>query len=213
VSPAGGNPEVSFLISGLVLGVSAGISPGPLLTLVMTQTLKHGIGEGIKVSLAPLLTDLPIVLLALFVLHRLTALDTVLGCIALFGAGYLFYLGYESMTFGGADFTARSEAPHSFKKGIVANFLNPNPYMFWFAIGGPLVLKAFSASTMAVLVFMAAFYLLLVGAKCVVAVVAGSSRHFLKSRLYVYTVRGLGIVLCVFGFIFAKDAFHYFDWL
>jgi len=45
-------PELAYLLPGLALGLSAGISPGPLLTLVMTQTLKHGKGEGVKVSLA-----------------------------------------------------------------------------------------------------------------------------------------------------------------
>ena len=58
--------------------------------------------------------------------------------------------------------------------------------------------------------FIVPFYALLVGAKCVVAVIAGRSRRFLQSRYYVYTVRGLGLVLCLFGLMFARDAWFYF---
>jgi threonine/homoserine/homoserine lactone efflux protein len=206
-------PELAYLLPGLALGLSAGISPGPLLTLVMTQTLKHGVREGIKVSLAPLMTDLPIIVVALFILERLTALDLILGVISLFGAGYLIYLGYESLIFKGDMPAHRAEAPNSIRKGIVANFLNPSPYMFWFSIGGPLMLKAFDVKPLAAALFIIPFYCLLVGAKCVVAIVAGRSRHFLKSRAYVYTVRILGLVLCLFGLMFVKDALVYFKWI
>jgi threonine/homoserine/homoserine lactone efflux protein len=206
-------PELAYLLPGLALGLSAGISPGPLLTLVMTQTLKHGVREGVKVSLAPLATDLPIIIVALFILDRLTTLDPVLGAISLFGAGYLIYLGYESVMFKGDMPADQAEAPHSIRKGIVANFLNPSPYMFWFSIGGPLMLKAFKVGPFAAALFIVPFYLLLVGAKCGVALVAGRSRHFLKSRYYVYTVRVLGLVLCLFGLMFVKDALVYFKWM
>lgn len=206
-------PELAYLLPGLALGLSAGISPGPLLTLVMTQTLKHGVGEGVKVSLAPLLTDLPIIIVALLILDRLTSLGPVLGAISLFGAGYLGYLGYESLVFKGDMPADRVEAPRSIRKGIIANFLNPSPYMFWFTIGGPLMLKAFNLSPLAAVLFIVPFYSLLVGAKCMVAVIAGRSRHFLKSRYYVVTVRGLGLVLCFFGLMFVKDALAYFNWI
>ena len=206
-------PALTYLLPGLALGLSAGISPGPLLTLVMTQTLKHGAREGVKVSMAPLLTDLPIIVVVLFILDCLTHIEPVLGAISLFGAGYLIYLGYESLSFKGEMPSDQAEAPHSIRKGIVANFLNPSPYMFWFSIGGPLMLKAFNLSPLAVALFIVPFYSLLVGAKCVVAIVAGRSRYFLKSRAYVYTVRLLGLVLCLFGLMFIKDALVYFKWV
>ena len=206
-------PELSYLLPGLALGLSAGISPGPLLTLVMTQTLKHGAREGVKVSMAPLLTDLPIIIVVLFILDRLTHIAPVLGAISLFGAGYLIYLGYESLVFKGGMPSDQAEAAHSISKGFVDNFLNPSPYMFLFSFVGPLVLKAFNLSPLAAALFMVPFYSLLVGAKCVVAIAAGRSRYFLKSRSYVYTVRLLGLVLCLFGLMFIKDALVYFNWI
>ncbi len=62
--------EISLLFSGVVFGLSGGLSPGPLLTLVVSETLKHGIKEGVKVSIAPLITDPPIVIAAIFIVSR-----------------------------------------------------------------------------------------------------------------------------------------------
>jgi len=45
---------------GLGLGLAAGASPGPLLTLVVSSTLARGFGAGLRVALAPVLTDAPI---------------------------------------------------------------------------------------------------------------------------------------------------------
>ena len=54
---------ISFLTTGAILGLSAGFAPGPLLTLVVSETLRYNVKEGIKVALAPIVTDLPIVVL------------------------------------------------------------------------------------------------------------------------------------------------------
>ncbi|MCD6225405.1 MAG: hypothetical protein J7K32_07820 [Deltaproteobacteria bacterium] len=57
---------LTFLTAGTILGLSAGLIPGPLLTLVISETLRHNIKAGIKIAVAPLLTDLPIIGLTFF---------------------------------------------------------------------------------------------------------------------------------------------------
>ena len=59
---------INYVIMGLTLGLAAGISPGPLLTLVITRPLQHNKTEGIKIALAPLFTDAPIVIISIFLL-------------------------------------------------------------------------------------------------------------------------------------------------
>lgn len=203
-------PEITFLFSGVVFGLSAGLSPGPLLTLVISETLRHGVKEGVKVSVAPLLTDLPIVLVTLLLLSRLSNMFHVLGVISLLGCGFLTYLGYESVTFRGVDVEVEKESPRSVRKGVIANFLNPSPYMFWFTIGAPLVLKARMVGILPAALFILAFYLFLVGSKVLVAVVVGKSRFFLRSRNYVYTIRLLGVILLVFALIFLRESLKFF---
>jgi threonine/homoserine/homoserine lactone efflux protein len=203
-------PEITFLFSGVVFGLSGGLSPGPLLTLVISETLIHGAREGVKVSIAPLLTDLPIVVFTLVILSRLADILPLLGVISLLGGGFLLYLSYESLSFKGVEIDVEQIKPQSIKKGVMVNFLNPSPYMFWFTIGAPLVLKAFNISLLVAMLFILGFYLFLVGSKVLVAIVVGRSRFFLKSRNYIYTVRFLGIILLVFAVFFLKDSLKFF---
>jgi threonine/homoserine/homoserine lactone efflux protein len=51
---------IAAVATGLVLGLSCGLAPGPLMALVLAQSLRHGAREGCKIALAPLLTDMPI---------------------------------------------------------------------------------------------------------------------------------------------------------
>ena len=203
-------PHITLLFSGVVFGLSAGLTPGPLLTLVISETLKHDVKEGIKVAVAPLLTDLPIVLITLLVLSRLSNMLPVMGIVSLLGCAFLTYLGYESIAFRGVDIDVEQARPQSIKKGVIANFLNPSPYMFWFTIGAPLVLKGIKISLFSASLFILGFYVCLVGSKVLVAIVVGKSRFLLKSRNYVYTIRFLGVILLFFAVLFLKDSLELF---
>ena len=201
---------LTVIFSGFALGLSGGLTPGPLLTLVISQTLRFGLKEGAKIALAPLITDFPIILLAVFALSKLTEIEPVLGAITLLGGLFLFYLGWESITFSGVEYQDEAVEPKSFRKGVIANFLNPGPYLFWFTIGGPILVKFEKPIIMNSFLFIAALYIALVGAKILVVMLVNRSRAFLKSRNYVYTLKFLGIVLWFFAVIFIKDSLKYF---
>jgi hypothetical protein len=59
------------LTLGLALGLGAGLSPGPLLVLVVGATLRSGFAAGARIATAPLLSDAPIVVLCVLVLRGL----------------------------------------------------------------------------------------------------------------------------------------------
>ena len=200
----------SFLISGVVLGLSGGLLPGPLLTLVLAETLKHGIREGVKISFAPLVSDAPIVCVTIFVMSRLSDVKPLMGTISLLGGVFLLYLGYESLSAKAIEIGPETAGPRSLRKGVIANFLNPAPYMFWLSIGSPMVLRAYDANALSAWAFVLSFYVFLVGSKILLAVVVGKSRRFLKSGHYIYTIRFLGIVLLLFAALFIRDSLGYF---
>ena len=204
---------LSFLIPGIIFGLSSGLTPGPLLTLVISETLKHGIKEGVKISIAPLLSDLPIVLVTITVLSYLSDIRPALGVISLLGGGFLVYLAFEGLSFKGADMDSVSMAPQSVKKGVITNFLNPSPYLFWFSIGAPTVVKAYDSDLMTASLFIVSFYVTLVGSKVIVALVTGRSRHFLKSKYYLYGIRLLGMVMLLFALLFIRNGFKYLGWI
>jgi len=204
--------EFTFLISGIIFGLSSGLIPGPLLTLVISETLKHGIREGIKISIVPLLSDLPIVLVTILILTRLSDIRPALGIISILGTIFLFYLAIESLSFKGSDIDTEVK-PQSVKKGLITNLLNPSPYIFWFSIGAPTVVKAMDIGLLSASLFILSFYFSLVGSKIMVAFVTGKSRNFLKSRNFIYTIRVLGLVLLIFAALFLKNALGYLGWL
>jgi threonine/homoserine/homoserine lactone efflux protein len=197
--------EIPFIISGIVFGLGGGLTPGPLMTLVITETLKHGTKEGLKVAMAPLITDLPVVLLSIFLLSKLSELNLIIGIISLIGAMFLIYLGYESFTFKGVEIDTTFFKPQSLKKGIIANIFNPAPILFWISVGAPTVLKGYEVNLMASIYFVFLMYFCLVGSKLLTAMLVGKSRQFLKSRNYMLIIKILGMVLFVFAFVFLKD--------
>ncbi len=200
---------LKYLLAGSVLGLTAGISPGPILTLVITETLKYSRKEGIKVAVSPLITDFPIILITLFILVRLSQFNIVLGIISFFGGIFVAYLGYESVKTKGLDLREPGFKAQSLKKGVIANFLNPHPYLFWSTIGTPYIIKAFEINLLTAVLFLLSFYVLLVGSKVTIAVLVSRTKAFIKQNVYLFIMRFLGIVLFIFSFIFFYDGYKY----
>jgi threonine/homoserine/homoserine lactone efflux protein len=204
---------IEFLSAGMLLGLAAGIAPGPLLVLVISETLKHNIKAGIKVSIAPLVTDVPIILLSLLILSRLANFKPVLACISIFGGLFILYLSYESLKTRGVELNLAAVGAGAFKKGVITNALNPHPYVFYMTVGAPIIFKGINQSFLAVLSFVGTFLLFLVGCKVILAMVVGRSRGFLKGRIYIWVMRALGVLLLFFSIVLFRDGFRLLGWL
>ena len=48
---------IEYLVAAAVFGLSGGLSPGPLLALVVAETLARGRSSGLAVAASPLITD------------------------------------------------------------------------------------------------------------------------------------------------------------
>jgi threonine/homoserine/homoserine lactone efflux protein len=198
-----------FISAGVLLGLSSGLSPGPLLTLVLTQTIRHNRAEGIKVALSPLITDLPIILITVLIMGRLSRFGIFLAIISFVGAIFLAYLGVESLRSKELNLEVRDSKSGSLKKGIIANFLNPSPYLFWTTVGTPLLLKANKTDLLTSILFMVLFYVFLIGSKAVVAFLVDRTKQFINQKVYLILMRILGIALLIFSLIFLYDAVKY----
>tara|TARA_Y100000294_G_scaffold105561_1_gene98065 strand:+ start:4888 stop:5229 length:342 start_codon:yes stop_codon:yes gene_type:complete len=86
----------SWVIAGVLLGAVEGFKPGPLQTLVITETLKRDWKAGLKVTLAPLVTDGPIILLCALVVSSLSNYGQFFAFISFAGAIFLLYMAYET---------------------------------------------------------------------------------------------------------------------
>ncbi len=196
---------INFLVVGIILGLPAGLAPGPLLALIISETIQHNTKSGIKVALAPLLTDLPIILTAFYILAALSDFNRILGIVSLTGGLVVLYMGWNALRTKGVDLNAKIKPPASLTKGILANVLNPHPYLFWLSVGAPIMNQAIETSMIALAAFIFGFYVMLVGSKVLMAILVGQSKSFLNGSLYTYALRFLGLVLCVFSLFLFRD--------
>ena len=194
-----------FLTIGTVLGLSAGFAPGPLLTLVIAETLQHDIKAGIKVALAPILTDLPIIVLTIFALSKLSNFHGILGVVTILGGVFVLYIGYESISTKGVELNLVEKKSKALIKGALTNALSPHPYLFWFSVGAPTMTKAMSLNSTAPAAFIIGFYSFLIGSKILLAILVGKSKTFLSGTTYIYTMRFLGLTLCLLAMLLFYD--------
>jgi threonine/homoserine/homoserine lactone efflux protein len=196
-----------LFIAAAVFGLSGGLSPGPLLTLVVSETLARGRSAGLAVSMSPLITDGPAIGAAVFLLNRIENSDAALGIISIAGGVLLTTYGIAGLR-GSLLEVEEGKVGRgvwaSLGKGVSVNFLNPNPYLFWLTIGTPLLLEAHAIGWTASIGFLFVFYLCLVGSKCVLTVLVARSRSVLRGRAYIFANRVLAVALLVFAVIFIR---------
>lgn len=198
-----------ILTTVITLSIIAAITPGPLMALLLSETLKHGRSSGIKIALAPLFTDLPIMLVGTFILSKLSQLDILLGAISLFGSLYLTYLAYGGIKTKSVNLEVSGESK-SLRKGIISNFLNPNPYIFYFSILGPLVVKGMKINFLFGPISLAIFLGFFVFFMILIVLSVHRAKDFFSSKKYVYLIRVLGIILLYFAFTFFLESLKYF---
>lgn len=201
---------IYFLSTGIILGLSAGFAPGPLLALVVSESLHHGMKSGLNVALAPLITDAPVIAITLFILVKLSDFNIILGFISLLGGIIVCYMGVQMFRADAARIDLKATHSNSFRKGILVNLASPHPYLFWLSIGAPTTLKAAQQNIITAMVFILCFYLFLVGSKIILAVIVGKSRAFLSSTVYLYTMKSLGIILIFFALYLFRDSYYLF---
>lgn len=183
------------LFMGWSLGLAAGISPGPLLTLVISATLQRGLAAGLRVASAPLWSDAPVIAVSLWVVSSLS--PWFLGGIGLLGGGFVVFLGLETLwrVRRPLQIDAPSdEAPRDLLKGILVNLLSPSPWLFWLTVGGPLTVGFWRQGPLPGIGFGAAFYIALVGSKALLAALVASGRQRLDGT-------GFRVVLGVCGLL------------
>ena len=198
-----------FAVTATLLGLSAGLTPGPLTALVISQTLRFGFREGAVVGLAPILTDGPLVIISAVAITQAGEVEGFLGILSLAGAAFLGYLAWDSLAASALALEdAAAEAPKSLRKSLVANMLNPHAYLFWFVLGGPLVARSVELGGPRPWVFLIVFFACLVGAKITIAWIVARTRHLLAGKGYVWVMRALGGALGVFAVLFFMDGLN-----
>lgn len=199
---------VESLAVGLAMGLAAGISPGPLLVLVIVQTLRSGVKAGVVTALAPLVSDAIVVAVTLLVLSRMPA--WVLPAIGVIGGGYLIWIAWETWQAAtqplDTDATMPLSSGAALRRALVVNLASPHPWLSWGTVLGPLVLATAKAGVGLAALFVAAFYLMLVGSKVALALAVARGRRMVTGGAYLWVMRGAAALLVVLALLLIWDS-------
>jgi threonine/homoserine/homoserine lactone efflux protein len=154
---------LASLLQGIALGFSAAVSPGPFQAYLLAHSTAYGSRRTLPATLAPLLSDGPIILVVLFILAQTP--PWFLRLLNLGGGLFLLYLAYSAFRIFRRYTGSTPPAPvgSNILKAVLVNALSPGPWLFWSVLAGPLLVKDLQESFMTGLAFLFGFYLLLVG--------------------------------------------------
>lgn len=174
---------ISYVLLGITLGFAASVQPGPYQTFLISRTLQDGWRRALPAAFAPLLSDIAPVSLALLVLTSLPArMENIL---YLVGGLFLLFLAYGAFrsfrTYAFNQAALLQSGRQNFLKAVAVNLLNPNPYLEWGLVMGPLLLKAWRESMVTGIAMVSSFYAtMLLTCAGIILLFAGIGRLFPK---------------------------------
>lgn len=160
---------------GVAYAFAAAAQPGPYQTYIISQALTVGWRRTLPAAFAPLLSDGPIATLALLVLSQVPR--GAISSLQVAGGLFLLYLAVgASLAWRRFEPEKRAPAPpgaQGLLKATLVNLLNPNPYIGWSLVMGPLLLKGWREAPSHALALLAGFYGTMVASTAVIIVAAG----------------------------------------
>jgi threonine/homoserine/homoserine lactone efflux protein len=150
----------SYLLLGAGFAFAAAVQPGPFQTFLMSETLTRGWRRTLPAAFAPLLSDAPILVIALLVLTRIPG--EMIRFLHLAGAVFLFYLAWGTWRtwrrFDASDTGEAAVGQRTVFKAAFVNFLNPNPWLGWSLVMGPLFLTGYREAPARGIALIVGFY-------------------------------------------------------
>jgi len=184
---------LTYFLQGAALGFAAALTPGPFQTYLISETLSGGWRRGGPVAFAPLISDLPIIILSLFLLNQLP--EYFLRITSLAGGIFVLYLAWRlwlNWRSGVGQIDAdNSSTNRSLWRGVITNLLGPGPYLFWALVSGPILLSALRQSIFVGLSFLIGFYGVMVLSLLGIVILFDQTR-----RLGERVIHGL-LLLCI----------------
>ncbi|HEY77539.1 MAG TPA: LysE family transporter [Dehalococcoidia bacterium] len=190
-----------FLILGITYGFAAAVQPGPLQTFIISRTLSNGWRYTLPSACAPLVSDVPIVILVLLILNSVPI--WVENILHFAGGFFVLFLAwgalksFKNYTLNQTDLLQASR--RNFFKAVTINLLNPNPYLSWSLVMGPLLLKGWREDAGNGIGLVAGFYFTMIFTTIGIILLFSALRRFgpKVSRILI----GISaIVLACFGF-------------
>jgi threonine/homoserine/homoserine lactone efflux protein len=179
---------VTLFLTGATLGLSAAAQPGPYQAYLLAQSLRNGAARTLPVALVPFVSDPAVIAVVLVVLAQVPA--GFLRVLQIVGGAVVLWLAVATLRAARAGGPVEGRAPpRGFVRAAVVNLTNPNAWIFWSLVGGPVLAEAWRDAPVRALAFLAGFYLFLTGGNFALVWLASAA-----SRLGPRFTRALGLV-------------------
>jgi len=168
-----------YIIQGIGYGFAAAVQPGPFQTYLISQTLTNGWKRTLSAALAPLISDGPIIALCLLVLSQIPAwLQRFLYIAGGLFILYLAYGAYRAWKNFDSDISSTQSGTHQgVLKAALVNMLNPNPYIYWTLVTGPILLMGWREMPANGVGFLTGFYISILLSLSAIIIVFGTTRQ------------------------------------
>lgn len=151
---------IPYLLLGATYAFAAAVQPGPFQTYLISSTLTQGWRRTVPAVVAPILSDIPVISLVLLVLTHVPPLVAQL--LRLAGGLFLLYLAARAFMafrrYGAPTVGHPANTTRTVLQAAVVNLLNPNPYLSWSLVLGPLLLQAWREAPANAVALVASFY-------------------------------------------------------
>jgi len=125
------------------------------------------------------------------------------------GAAFLAWMGIQCFYLEPPDVNADAPPPTgSFLRGVVTNLLNPNVYVFWLLIGGPLMASAIDETILAPIAYAITFLVTIMLTKAAIAYAVHRAGGNISPVSYRVLLAACGVVMLSFSASYAWDAYN-----
>ena len=177
------------VVLGVVFGVGAALSVGPIFLTIVYDSVTHGFAAGARVILGSAAGDILLLIPALGASWLFAQVDSASAVLALAGAAYFIVLGVMAARRGhrlwnasGATVLGPPDA-WSFARGLLGNVLNPLSWAFWLATGTPTMLHAYRVAAWGgLMTFTLVWFSVAMAVECAIALGIAQTRKLLTSR-------------------------------
>jgi threonine/homoserine/homoserine lactone efflux protein len=172
---------------GMLLGVGAALSVGPIFVVIVQQAATSGFPASLRVILGSATADLVLLVPVLAFAWVIRSLERGALWVGAVGAVFLLWLAWQAARDALALWRGgRRLAPDgrwAFWKGVAGNLANPLTWTFWLATGTPAMLAAQRAGGPAgVVLFCATWFLVASGLEAVIALAVARSGRLVGPR-------------------------------
>ena len=194
----------AYVAAGLLgagFGFQGSVSPGPLQTIIISETLSHGVKSSWRAAVISPCSDPIALVVALFLVSNIP--DAALAVIAFFGATLLVRFAWLQFKTTASDFDFQTKPRSSFWTIWATNVLNPNLWIFSFSINALQISSFYSDHGLGVAAaYLASFFISICFFNLSTACLVAKLKEVFNVKWLVRINRALGVFLLVVAFRF-----------